>query len=58
MPRPEPDEDHAPTPDPQVLERERREKAAFKARLQSYMYRVKLYADNWNKRVDFMDARD
>ena len=45
-------------PDPQRVERERREKALFAESLRTYLSRLKFYVAHWDKRVDFMDRSD
>jgi len=48
--------EHLPTVDLTELRRKESERMVFRAKLNAYTQRLRLYDEQWDKRVDFMDT--
>jgi hypothetical protein len=51
-----PQREHQPTVDLTELRRKEAEQIVFRAKLNAYTQRLRLYDEKWDMRVDFMDT--
>jgi len=51
-----PQREHMPTVDLTELRRKEAEQMVFRAKLNAYTQRLRLYEEKWDMRVDFMDS--